>query len=139
LLLHNAGYPPDPSPNYNDPEFNCPETKKYQPQLNFSCQELVWESLMAQVLMNPVGEVYVYSDLSFITLMYVIGTLAQQLKYVTQEDLIQSCIVDINSPAISQCYFEAYVRMYVFGVFNMKKHWISSSTRSLSILCSYRK
>jgi len=120
LLLHNAGYPPDPDVNYNDPAFGCPETSKYSPQLNFSCQALVWESLMAQQLENPVGTTYVYSDLSMITLMFVIGTLAQQLKYVSPKDLIQSCAVDPSSPAVSQCYFEAYVRIYVAGAFSMK-------------------
>lgn len=66
-----------------------------------------------------------------ITLMYVVGTLAKNLEYVQKSDLIPECVVNPNSPAyfetswkfltrrISQCYFEAYVRKYVFGALNM--------------------
>lgn len=31
LLLHNAGFPPDPSPNYWDEAFGCPQTSHAHP------------------------------------------------------------------------------------------------------------
>jgi len=118
-LLHNTGYPPDPDPNYNDPAFGCPETKKYHPLERFNCQDQIYASLMSQVLENPIGTIYVYSDLSMITLMYVVGTLAKNLNYISQSDLNPSCVQNPKSPAISQCYFEAYVRKYVFSALSM--------------------
>lgn len=47
--------------------------------------------LLNQTLVNPVGDVYVYSDLSFITLQYVVGTLAKNLGYVTPDMLLPAC------------------------------------------------
>jgi len=111
-LLHNTGYPPDPSPNYWDPAFGCPETSRPHPEENFSCQDRIYKSLLAQTLANPVGSVYVYSDLSMITLMYVVGNLAKDLGYVKPTDIIAGC--DQGGPGAAQCYFEAYVRRYVF-------------------------
>eukprot|EP01114_Cavostelium_apophysatum_P016776 TRINITY_DN4839_c0_g1_i2.p1 TRINITY_DN4839_c0_g1~~TRINITY_DN4839_c0_g1_i2.p1 ORF type:complete len:435 (+),score=45.18 TRINITY_DN4839_c0_g1_i2:65-1369(+) len=118
-LLHNAGFPPDPNPIYSDPAFGCPETKKFHPEENFSCASLIWSSLMTQTLENPIGTTYVYSDLSFITLMYVIGALAKNLNYVTESDLLPGCTDDISTPEAFQCYFEAYVRIYVFEELQM--------------------
>jgi hypothetical protein len=46
-----------------DPAFGCPETRKPHPEENFSCQDRIYKSLLAQTLANPVGSVYVYSDL----------------------------------------------------------------------------
>jgi hypothetical protein len=37
---------------------------------------------MQQTLVNPVGSTYVYSDLSMITMHFIIGGLAQKLGYV---------------------------------------------------------
>jgi CubicO group peptidase (beta-lactamase class C family) len=87
LMLHNSGFPPDPSPNYctlappgqqllchatdicllsgNRP-FGCPETSKRFPAENFSCQRRIWAGLMKQTLQHPIGQVYVYSDLRFV-------------------------------------------------------------------------
>jgi len=77
LLLHNAGFPPDPNPDYWYPEFGCPQTVNYHPSQDFSCQEKIYLSLMNQTLQNPPGSKYVYSDLSMITMMHVVGTLAR--------------------------------------------------------------
>lgn len=118
LLLHNSGYPPDPYPNYWDPRFGCPETKKYHPEENFSCQAKIYEGLLHQTLQNPIGAKYVYSDLSFITLMYIVGTLARDLKYITPAELVPGC--DQGGPAVTQCYYEAYVRKYVFTPLGMQ-------------------
>jgi len=117
-LLHNAGFPPDPNPNYWDPTFGCPETKKVHPLENFSCQEKIYQAVLAQTLINPIGSVYIYSDLSFITLMYVVGSLAKSLNYVTRADLIPGC--DQGGSGALQCYFEAYVRKHVFDKLKLK-------------------
>lgn len=55
-----------------------------------------WEScrlfsLLAQTLINPVGSIYVYSDLSMITMQFVVGTLAKNLGYVTPSMLLPGC------------------------------------------------
>lgn len=117
-LLHNAGFPADPIPNYWDPSFGCPQTSQPQPAEDFSCQTQIYNSLMAQTLQNPVGEVYVYSDLSFITLMYVVGHLAEELGYVSHADIIPDC--DTGGPGIDQCYYEAYMRIHVFEYLQMR-------------------
>lgn len=48
--------------------FGCPESKQYYPKLNFNCRAQIWTSLMAQKLQNPIGAVYVYSDLRYVSL-----------------------------------------------------------------------
>lgn len=62
-VLHFAHSPP--SPAYQE---ICPESQLYYPQLVFTCQQLVYNSLMSQTLMNPVGSTYVYSDLRCVCL-----------------------------------------------------------------------
>ena len=49
LLLHDAGFPPDPSPGYSDPAFGCPGTAEDPPPEDFSCAELVYDAILAQV------------------------------------------------------------------------------------------
>lgn len=44
-----------------DPAFGCPQTSNYHPQEDFSCQEKIFESLLAQSLAYPTGTKYVYS------------------------------------------------------------------------------
>mgnify|MGYP007061225436 CR=1 FL=1 len=51
-----------------DPAFDCPETRKQFPLENFSCQDKIYNGLMAQTLANPIGSTYVYSDLRHTTL-----------------------------------------------------------------------
>lgn len=118
-LLHNAGLPPDPNPNYWDPVFGCPETSHHYPEENFSCQKKIYESVLAQKLQYPIGTQYLYSDLSMITLMFVVGRLARDFKYIEPADLLPSCDISQNFPATDQCYFEAYVRKYVFEKLDM--------------------
>jgi len=115
LLLHDAGYPPDPIPGYSEIDFPCPENKLYHPKEVFDCQRNIYNSLMEQKLINPVGGVYVYSDLSMITAMYVVGHLAQKLQKVSRNELRSACIenLDPNSPEIAQCYYEAFVKKYI--------------------------
>jgi len=117
LLLHNAGYPPDPIPGYSETSFGCPQSFYYYPPLSFACQDKIYESLLAQTLVNPVGKYFVYSDLSMITGMYVVGKLAKSLGYISSSDLLLGC--DQGGPGNLQCYYEAYVREYVLNPLNM--------------------
>ena len=56
------------------------------------------------------GEVYKYSDLSMITLAYVVGHLSRDLGLVAEKDLHVLCADTLrNEPRM--CYFEAYVRL----------------------------
>ena len=86
LLLHNAGFPPDPTPNYcmemhvhiyimlqqthsmhllyyvyvcaGYPEFGCPQTASYHPAEDFSCQEMIYHALLSQVHIYTLHRVY---------------------------------------------------------------------------------
>lgn len=114
-LLHNAGYPPDPVPNYWDPAFGCPQTTKPMPAEDFSCRDQIFTSLLNQTLAAPIGSVYVYSDLSFLTLMWVVGKVVQthatDLR-IRPSDLLPGCAS--GSASDTQCYYEVFVRRYVF-------------------------
>ena len=48
-----------------------------------------------------------------ITMMYCIGYFAQTLGYVSESDVLSGCPTD--SVGAYQCYYEAYVRNYVFN------------------------
>eukprot|EP00762_Andalucia_godoyi_P001085 ANDGO_02099.mRNA.1 UPF0214 protein YfeW len=120
LLLHNAGFPPDPSPNYWDPKFGCASAKVHNPPEDFSCREQIFQSVMAQPLVNPVGAVYVYSDLSMITMMFIVGKLAAEHGYVSPADFHPLCDDGRSSQeALWQCYYEAYARKYVIAASGM--------------------
>eukprot|EP01107_Rhizomastix_libera_P015871 TRINITY_DN6246_c0_g1_i1.p1 TRINITY_DN6246_c0_g1~~TRINITY_DN6246_c0_g1_i1.p1 ORF type:complete len:417 (-),score=51.62 TRINITY_DN6246_c0_g1_i1:18-1268(-) len=117
LMLHNAGLSPDPSPNYNSASFDCPETSKPSPQLSFSCRPKIYKSLLAEKLQNPVGTVFSYSDISMMAMMNVLGSLAKTTGKVKPSDLRSDCPQDTDG--WQQCYFEAYVRMYIFNPLGM--------------------
>ena len=48
-----------------DPSFGCPETSNYHPAENFSCQKQCYAAILATGLINPIGAVYLYSDLKY--------------------------------------------------------------------------
>lgn len=110
LLLHDSGFPPDPVPGYGAASFGCPETAHYHPKLSFSCIPKIYESVLRQTLQNPVGAVYVYSDLSMITAAFTFGKLIQQHNLVSASDLLPSCASTLSGHAAYHCYFEAFVR-----------------------------
>jgi CubicO group peptidase (beta-lactamase class C family) len=114
LLLHNSGFPADPSPGYGAQAFGCPQAQKYHPAQDFSCMDRIFDGLMNQKLKNPVGQVYVYSDLSMITLMFVVGKIAKDKGYVNDEDVRSSC--PLGQKGSHQCYYEAYANKYIFSV-----------------------
>eukprot|EP00730_Choanoeca_flexa_P005133 TRINITY_DN11883_c1_g1_i3.p2 TRINITY_DN11883_c1_g1~~TRINITY_DN11883_c1_g1_i3.p2 ORF type:complete len:306 (+),score=42.16 TRINITY_DN11883_c1_g1_i3:1505-2422(+) len=107
LLLHNAGYPPDPVPGYWQPASGCPATNQSGVPMVFTCQPQLYTRLLQQTLINPVGEVFVYSDLSMITMMYVLGTVVKANKLVPEASLNADCLAaSRGQPSISQCYYE---------------------------------
>jgi CubicO group peptidase (beta-lactamase class C family) len=110
LLLHNAGFPPDPVPGYWEPDFGCPATNQTHPPLTFSCSELIYGAVLNQMLAAPVGSIYVYSDLSMITLMYAVGNLIQAHPGWVQEGwLYPSCTTPGVHPGLTaMCYYQAF-------------------------------
>jgi CubicO group peptidase (beta-lactamase class C family) len=125
-LLHNAGYPPDPTPFwYWYKQFDCPQTKDFHPPEDFSCRQKILESLFTQKLVNPIGAKYVYSDLSFITLMWAAGAVVRDNNLVKPEALLPDCVkahTSLNGTveeSVIQCYYEAFVRTEVFEPLKM--------------------
>ena len=120
LLLHNAGLPPDPSPNYWDPAFGCPQTLNPRgPLEDFSCQQRIYESVLEQTLINPVGAMFVYSDLSMITMMFVVGAKVREHRLVELHDLLPSCAAGNSGGGALQCWYEAFVRAAVVQPYKM--------------------
>jgi CubicO group peptidase (beta-lactamase class C family) len=123
LLLHNAGFAPDPNPFWNMPSFGCPQTARYHPQLDFSCMGLIYDSIMNQSLVNPIGSKYVYSDLSFMTLALVVGHVARANSLVAPSELLPSCGSASGAnrePTLLHCYYEAYLRTVVLPALGMQ-------------------
>lgn len=125
LLLHSAGFPPDPTPdNFCTPSFACPETVMRPPlerRLSFSCQGEVYGALVRQTLDRAPGEKYAYSDISMIALMFVIGRLVRLHNLAIPSELLPACLhgfggqsVDKRAQPVDQCFFEAFVRKVVF-------------------------
>lgn len=78
---------------------------------------MVFASLLNQTLASPPNQVFVYSDLSMITLHFVVGSLAESLGYVTQADLLPECqalLPSMGQGLRKTCFYEAYVRVHVF-------------------------
>eukprot|EP00759_Apiculatamorpha_spiralis_P018653 PhF_6_TR25081/c0_g1_i3/m.34419 len=107
LLVHSAGFPPDPTPtNYWDPTFPCPNNREYHPTQDYSCVNIIYSNLLYnQTLVTPPGAAYVYSDLSFITLMFVVAQRVKQLGLITPTELLPEC----SDPTLLSCYYLAYV------------------------------
>jgi CubicO group peptidase (beta-lactamase class C family) len=117
LLLHNAGFPADPFPSYGSLEFGCPATNSsLHPPLVLSCGDLIFQAILNQTLKNPVGSVFLYSDLSMITLSFALGKLVQQLQLVDPSDLLPYCQAAlVASQQQYLCWYEAYIRLRVFA------------------------
>jgi CubicO group peptidase (beta-lactamase class C family) len=112
LLMHQAGYPPDPSPGYADPAVGCRSATMQDPVLTFDCSETLFANLLGQTLENPVGAKYVYSDLSMITMQYIVGTLVAAHGLVTPSDLRPDCAGAAPGTGLYRtCRFEAFVRL----------------------------
>lgn len=121
-LMHQAGYPPDPSPDYNDPAFGCPATSLPHPPLTFNCSEKIYASLLAQTLQYPPTTQWVYSDLSMITMQYVLGTIIAANGLVDPADLRPDCsgADPVAQPGLYKtCHFEAFARVHVHAPIGM--------------------
>lgn len=116
-LLHNAGYPPDPNPGYSSPIFPCPQNAFYHPGQEFTCDSIILNNLLFnQTLINTPGDVFVYSDLSMITLMFAIG------KVVMDEQLIPMSTAFppvCNDRTNLVCNFNAFVQLEIFDALGM--------------------
>lgn len=109
--------------------FACPATGHQPVSEVFSCVDQAYDGLMKQTLINPPGAKYVYSDLSMISLQYVVGTLAKNLGYIQPSQLHPSCAAALAAQGTSppgsmsglerSCYYEAYARHFVFEPLNM--------------------
>ena len=103
LLLHEAGFPPDPTPvSYCTPSFACPMTTDVpasERRLAFTCQRHILDELLAQTLATPAGVQYVYSDLSMITLMVRLRPFALALTSLEEVTLgaSPSCVPSLSS------------------------------------------
>lgn len=83
---------------------------------------MVLKSVLSQTLMNPPGSVYVYSDLSMITMHLLLGRLALSLGYISQSNTLPECQAawaSMGDGLHFTCAYEAYVRTHVFDVMNM--------------------
>jgi len=115
LLLHNSGFAPDPRPDYSTKEFGCPASQEYNPPQVWTCSKRIYNSWINETLENKIGQTYVYSDLSMISMMFVIGNivmnnmnaLAMQPAYLRKDCMQQSGIIN------HACYYEAFVRIHV--------------------------
>ena len=92
-LLHHAGFPPGPVPCYWQPVFGCPQSLQRQPEEDWSCRTRIYESLLAQTVVMPPNIAYLYSDLSFITLAYVVGKVVSDNRLVAQDQFLPGCLV----------------------------------------------
>jgi CubicO group peptidase (beta-lactamase class C family) len=126
-LTHSAGFPPDPSPWYWNQSFGCPlppAPPPSPPSEDFRCLPLIFDQLMDQPLDTQPGEVFLYSDFSFITLMFTVGSVVLDKKLVDSVPLHQACVGALDDDVIYPtprsvklaCAFEAFVRSRVFSV-----------------------
>lgn len=76
--------------------------------------------MLNQTLVNPIGAVYVYSDLSMITGQYVVGTVVEARGYVSPSALLPGCAAaPAGSGLRRSCFYEAFVRTSVFEPLGM--------------------
>ena len=119
LLLHDAGFPPDPEPGYSTPAFGCPATAVQPlPPLTLSCVEQIFLAVLAQPLEAPPGAQYVYSDLSMITLLFAVGRVVARASppLVRPEDFRAECVAlgpDRDSGTYALCAYEAWWRLAI--------------------------
>lgn len=121
LLLHQAGFPPDPVPGYSLPAFACPATAEQpHPPLNFSCVERVLDSVLAQTLEYPPRSKWIYSDLSMITLAFALGGIVEARGLVPRAALRPDCAAGAPGGGLARmCHFEAFVRVEVITLAGM--------------------
>lgn len=135
-LLHQAGFPADPSPGYSLQSFGCPATKvQPTPPLTLSCAELIIASVRAQTLAYAPRTAWLYSDLSMITLALALGGLIETEGLVPARALRPDCAgAAALTGAARLCHFEAFVReevlrpvaMTASGFLPVPERWTSA-------------
>ena len=117
LLTHTAGFPPDPSPGYLFPSFGCPNAQGFFPRQTFECVSRVLTSLCEnQTLSHTPGSKFVYSDLSMITLMFVVGKIVKDNALVNPAvDGDPSC----TSSELLTCYYLGFVKGSILEAFGL--------------------
>jgi hypothetical protein len=119
LLLHDAGFPPDPVPAYASADFACPATAvQPTPPLTLSCVEQIFLAVLAQPLDAAPGERFVYSDLSMITLLFAVGRVVARAQppLVTPADFREECVAispNSGSGTFALCAYEAWWRLAI--------------------------
>lgn len=130
LLSHSAGFPPDPTPCwFNEVGFECPETlSTFLPRLTFSCVDRIYQHVVArQTLDYTPGTSFVYSDLSMITLMFVLGSIVRSRAVASgvtsmRAECVGPAASGVNASAVLSpaqlvvCYYDAFVYQNVTAV-----------------------
>ena len=142
-LLHNAGFLPDPDPLYWSTTFGCSNTymvsndtffeiilniivpsllliylqcarlQEY-PAEDFSCLEEIWNSFLGEELVTEPGAAFKYSDLSFITLASVVGSIVRSESLVASAQMLDICSSPSSEMQQILCHYEAFVRTNIF-------------------------
>jgi len=120
-LTHTAGFPPDPVPWYwSDDSTLCPlhddDDGGPLPE-DFSCLPSIYGDFIHQYIATDPGLEYVYSDLSFITLQFVIGKVVLDNDLVSSDAYSATCQEDSSGEysVNLSCAYEAYVRQHVLS------------------------
>lgn len=121
LLLHNSGLPAGPSPIYSDKSFGCPESFKPRPKLSFTCLNKIYDSILKQKIVRPVGSSTEYSDLSMIILSYAIGKISKELNLIDKSQLRDECKNQFreSEPGLYMCYYDAFVKVKILDYYGM--------------------
>ena len=108
-LLHEAGFPPDPSPNFWDPAFGCDGAPLPTVQ-TFKCVPRCFDGVLSQPLDRAPGIAYVYSDLSMISLMFAMGRrIMARFEYPHAHAHARGMACPSTQGALAyQCHFEAF-------------------------------
>ena len=87
LLTHQAGWPPDPTPMFWNETFGCPQYSNGVTPETLDCVDKAFNWVMLnQTLQLSPGVKYVYSDLSFMTVAWILGKIASEKSYISKSD-----------------------------------------------------
>ena len=110
---------------YWQDEFGCPNAAMEYPSEDTRCLDRIYASLVNETLQTAPGEAFVYSDLSFETLQFMVGSVVWRQGLLTTEEVQQSpycqymsadaLFASTTTSVQLQCYFETFVRTRVFG------------------------
>ncbi|KAL0230614.1 hypothetical protein PCE1_004171 [Barthelona sp. PCE] len=114
-LLHNAGFYPDPVPEFWSNTFACPQVVNKDPSMVYTCQDKIYNAVMHMKLKWRPGEVFKYSDISMMTMAFVVGQVAKENNLVSSSDFREGCTSNLL------CYYEAYVRKYIIEFLSMER------------------